>query len=194
MSPEDFDGMRKKIYLTILRGILFSTGITNAQDIALKTRLTKAAVLSLDAGVEIGLAPKWTADFSLTYNPWTLKDNSKWKILMFEPQLRYWPCQKFFGWFLTLYSHGGAFNIGNVPLPKLRDMRYEGWFIGGGLGGGYQFILSRHFSLEMELGAGFDYSRYDSFLCSVCGKKLEEDRPNKYWGLNKANISLVYYF
>lgn len=186
--------MKNKLYLIVLVGVILSTGTAYAQDVALKTRLTKAALLSFDAGVELGLSPKWTADFSATYNPWTLKDNSKWKILMFEPQLRYWPCQKFFGWFATLYMHGGAFNIGNVPLPKLQDTRYEGWFIGGGLGAGYQHLLSRRLSLELELGAGYDYSRYDSFLCPVCGKKLDEDLPNKYWGLNKANISLVYFF
>lgn len=188
--------MRRKKLLIALLGLILSGNISiaHAQDVALKTRLSKLALLTFDAGVEWGLSDKWTADFSVSYNPWTLKDNTKWKVLMFEPQLRYWPCQKFFGWFMAVYMHGGVFNVGNLPFDKFRDTRYEGWFIGGGIGAGYQFLLSRHISLEIELGAGYDYSRYDSFLCSVCGKKLSEDRPNNYWGLNKAGISLIYFF
>lgn len=186
--------MRKKLLFVLVYGLIVSCGITYAQDVALKTRLTKVALLSFDVGVEWSLSPKWTADFSATYNPWTLKDNTKWKILMCEPQFRYWPCQKFFGWFIAAYMHGGIFNVGNLPFPRFQDTRYEGWFIGGGLGVGYQILLSRHLNLEIELGAGYDYSRYDRFMCAVCGKKLSGDTPNHYWGLTKANLSLVYLF
>lgn len=184
----------KKLVWIVAVGFFLSCGTAFSQNVALKTRLTNIALLSFDLGVEAGLSQKWTAELSSTYNPWTLADNMKWKILKFEPQVRYWPCQKFMGWFISSYIHGGFFNIGNVPLPPFRDTRYEGWFLGGGIGAGYQFILSRHFNLELEIGGGYAYSRYDSYMCPKCGTVLSEDTPNHYWGPTKANITLVYLF
>lgn len=186
--------MSKQFCYKVLIGFLLSCGTAYAQDFALKTRLTHLATLSFDAGVEWGLSSRWTAELSATYNPWTFKDNTKWKILMIGPQVRYWPCQKFMGWFIAPYAHGGVFNIGHVPLPGLYDVRNEGWFVGGGLGAGYQVILSRHLNLELELGGGYAFSRHDTFLCHTCGEKLAENQPNHYWGLTKAHIALVYCF
>ena len=49
-------------------------------------------------------------------------------------------------------------------------------------------------NIELELGAGYVYSRYDQFLCTTCGLKLAENVPVHYVGPTKAAISLVYIF
>ena len=65
---------------------------------------------------------------------------------------------------LRLHASYTRFNAGgvNLPfglLPKLEDERMQGneWAVG--LGYGYHWILSRHWSLEAELGLGYSFVR-----------------------------------
>ena len=65
---------------------------------------------------------------------------------------------------------GGEFNVSGVDFPfgllsTQKNHRYEGWFIGGGVSGGYHRQLSRHWSLETSLGIGYDFINYD--LCLI---------------------------
>lgn len=175
-------------------GALLSCMLVSAQDNALKTRLTKLALLSFDAGVECKLASKLTADVSATYNPWTFTDNRKWKVLMADTQLRYWPCREYFGWFVGGYVHGGCFNFGNIPFGDLRTLRREGWFVGAGADAGYQLVLTKKLNLEFELGAGYAFYRSVAFEYPVCGLQVSENLPGHYWGLTKANVALVFFF
>ena len=56
-----------------------------------------------------------------------------------QPELRYWTCDVFNGWFFGLHAHGGQMNIGGIDVPfvlqkgdgKMKEHRYEGYFWGG---------------------------------------------------------------
>jgi len=84
--------------------------------------------------------------------------------------------------FFGLYLHGGQYNIGGfdgkynlfgTDARKLKDTRYQGWFVGTGISYGYAWLLGRHWNLEAEIGFGYSYTRYDRFRCAGCGKKVE---------------------
>lgn len=152
------------------------------------------ATLSINAGIETRLSPRWTFDLSGSFNPWTLKDNRKLKHWMVQPELRYWTCESFNGWFMALHAQGGAYNFSRLPFSILDDGRYEGWFVGAGLGIGYQWILSRRLSLEVEAGFGYNYTRYDRYRCETCGRKIEDDKPYHYVGPTKASLGIIYFF
>ena len=71
--------------------------------------------------------------------------------------------------------HGGQYNIGGFDgqinffgsdARKLKDSRYQGWFVGAGIAYGYAWILGRHWNLEAEIGFGYSYTRYDRFQCA----------------------------
>ena len=79
-------------------------------------------------------------------------------------------------------------------LSRLSDHRYQGWFVGAGVGYGYAWILNRHLNLEAEIGVGYAYTRFDKFQCEGCGKKVETGRSHHYVGPTKAAVSLVYLF
>lgn len=79
-------------------------------------------------------------------------------------------------------------------ISKLKDYRYEGWFIGAGVAYGYAWALSKHWNLEAELGVGYIYSKADKFNCAQCGDKLEDDKAHNYVGPTKAALNLVYVF
>jgi hypothetical protein len=176
----------------------------NGQELAVKTNLLYDATSTINLGAEVGLSKKWTLDVSGNYNPWTFNEGRKMKHWLVQPEGRYWFCQKFQKWFIGPHLLGGQFNFeGMLPFgfhdgkffgvesSALRDHRFQGWLIGGGVTAGYHCILSSRFSLEFALGVGYAYIDYDKYRCETCGGKLEHNNRN-YFGPTKAAISLVY--
>lgn len=49
--------------------LLFSTVTVYAQRVAIKSNLLYDAATTMNLGLEIGLAPKWSLDLSGNYNP-----------------------------------------------------------------------------------------------------------------------------
>ena len=195
----------KKILFRMARvvvGMMLATQL-QAQKVAVKTNLLYDATATINAGIEFGLAPKWTLDVSGNFNGWTMSHDRKWKHWMVQPEARYWFCDRFAGHFLGFHAHGGQYNIGHLKndikflgtdFSKLSDSRYQGWFIGAGVGYGYAWVLNKHWNLEGEIGIGYAYTRYDRFNCKGCGKKVEEDKDHHYFGPTKAAINLIYVF
>ena len=94
-----------------IMGLLFSAEV-KSQTVAIKTNLLYDALMNINGGVEIGLAPKWTLDVSGDYNGWKLSHQRQWKHWMVQPEARYWFCDRFQGHFLALHAHGGQYNVG----------------------------------------------------------------------------------
>ena len=192
--------VRKKLFALIFLLVPF-TGV-RAQNIALKTNLLYDATLTVNAGIEVGLAPRWSFDLSGNYNGWSV-DGHKWKHWLAQPEARYWFCDRFAGHFLGIHALGGQYNFGNfdtglsflgTDYSVFSAERHQGWYVGGGVAYGYSFILGRHWNLELEVGFGYAYTRYDVFKCEGCGKKVSEDLSHHYVGPTKAAVNLVYEF
>lgn len=195
------DAMKlKKIILAVV--LLMCTTIAEAQSVALKTNLLYDATATVNLGLEFGLTKRWTLDVSGNINAWEIDDKS-WKHVMVQPEVRYWFCDRFAGWFLGVHAHGGAYNVGNITndtkflgtdFSELSDYRFEGWFVGGGLGIGYAWVLGTHWNIEAEIGAGYSFSMFDKFECYQCGKKVKEDDTYNYFGITKVELGVVYVF
>ena len=169
-------------------GMMLATQL-QAQKVAVKTNLLYDATATINAGIEFGLAPKWTLDVSGNFNGWTMSHDRKWKHWMVQPEARYWFCDRFAGHFLGFHALGGQYNIGHLKnnikflgtdFSKLSDSRYQGWFIGAGIAYGYAWVLNKHWNLEGEIGVGYVYTEFDRFNCKGCGKKVEEDKNHHY--------------
>lgn len=194
--------MKIKYYLPLLAALFVALG-AKGQNVAVKTNLLYDATATINAGVEIGLAPRWTVDLSGNFNGWEISDGNKWKHWMVQPEARYWFCDRFSRHFLGVHAHGGQYNVGGMDLgfsmlgtdfSKLKDHRYQGWFAGGGIAYGYAWALGKHWNLEFEVGVGYSYTKYDLFECAGCGKKVGTDLDHHYIGLTKGAINLVYLF
>lgn len=194
--------MKIKLCVALLMA-LFAGMFASAQKVALKTNLLYDATATVNAGIEIGLAPRWTLDISGNFNDWTMSHNRKWKHWLVQPEARYWFCERFSGHFIGIHAHGGEYNFGNLKngikflgsdFSKLTDNRYQGWYVGGGLSYGYAWILGKHWNLETELGIGYIYTRFDKYPCAECGEKIEEDASHHYFGPTKLALSIVYLF
>lgn len=178
-----------------------NTGV-KAQSAALKTNLLYDAAATINLGLEVGLAPKWTLDLSGNFNAWEVS-SQLWKHWMLQPEARYWFCDRFAGHFLGAHVLGGQFNIGRLkhtvdffgqPFHILEQNRAQGWAVGAGIAYGYAWILGKHWNLEAELGIGWIHSWYDVYDCKECESKIASDRQRNYYGPTKAAINLVYVF
>ncbi len=185
--------------LIIAIGLLYAFSSATAQVVGIKTNVIADATTTMNLAVEIGTAPKNTLDLYFNYNPWELSGGKLLKHLLIQPEYRFWFCEKFSGSFLGVHLHGGLFNMSGVNVPfnmweGLKTHRYEGEFIGGGVSYGYQWVLSKHWNLEANVGAGYAFINYDKYQCGNCGKRIEKDKDKHYFGPTKAALSIVYLF
>lgn len=191
-----------KLLACLFCALTLASFFASAQKAAIKTNLLYDATASVNLGVEVGLAPKWTFDLSGDFNAWSVSHHL-WKHWFAQPELRYWFCERFSGHFVGAHLIGGQFNVGHFNLPisflgtdfkELKDHRRQGWMGGAGIAYGYSWILDRHWNLEAEIGIGWIYTRSDKFECFDCGKKIETNHVHNYVGPTKAAINLIYTF
>ncbi|MDL2211055.1 DUF3575 domain-containing protein [Bacteroides sp. OttesenSCG-928-M17] len=187
--------MKKTFILTLLL-IGCAISATHAQNVVLKSNLLYDATTTMNLGLEVGLAHKWTLDVPVNYNPWKLNDGARLRHWGVQPEVRYWFCEKFRRTFVGLHGHYADFNVGNWPdwsfiSDNMQNARYQGHLYGGGLSIGYSWILKKRWSIEAALGVGYAHIVYDKFPCAECGTKIKESSKN-YYGPTKASISLIY--
>jgi hypothetical protein len=123
----------KKIALLMFFLLFAMKSELAAQDMALKTNLLYDATTTINIGYEVALNRKTTLDLWLNYNPWSLghkwvgikdagdafveKRETRLKHFLFQPEVRWWACEKFNGSFFGLHAHGGVFSMGAIKLP-----------------------------------------------------------------------------
>lgn len=173
----------------------------DARQFAVKTNLLYDATLTVNLGVEMKVAPRWSVDLSGNYNAWALRGH-RWKHWMIQPEARYWLCDATAGHFLAAHALGGQFNAGHLSfardifglnLSNLKDHRYQGWAAGVGVGYGYSWLLGKHWNIEAEIAVGWIYAHYDVYRCQGCGARIGKNHKNLVTP-TKAALNLVYVF
>ena len=164
-------------------------------------------------GMEFGLSKKMTLSLIGAYNPWEAKEpdvsNKKLKHWVFEPEVRYWFCERFNGHAIGVHAIVGGFNVSEYNIPMLfhKENRYFGNIlrlpkdsdtpnfnigaIGVGASYNYHWMVGKHFGIEFSLGLGFMYLQYERFDCEVCSTPGEEFYLT-YLGPTKIGINLIY--
>lgn len=186
----------RKTALGILFLLVCASVRMAAQTIAVKSNLLYDATSTFNLSVEAKLSCSWSVDLSANYNPWTFKDNKKWKHFLLQPELRYWTQSTFKGHFFGVHVLGGKYNAGGVHLPfglykELRGERHQGQLFGTGVAYGYAWTLGCRWGVEAELGLGYVRANYDRFSCEACGKEIGKGSRN-YVGPTKLALNLVY--
>lgn len=192
----------------LLSPILPASGET-PDNAAVKTNLLYDAATTPNLGIEVGIGQKHTVQLFYGLNPWKFgkDDNRKFaKHWVLMPEYRWWTCTKFNGHFIGVHLFGGQYNAANISLPVpgfffggdnlasgIKTDRYQGWMAGVGATYGYQWILSRHWNVEAEIGLGYGHAWYDRYPCHECGAKISSGNTN-YAGITKLGDSLLYIF
>ena len=108
-------------------------------------------------------------------------------LLLVQPEMKYWLCEKYEGHFVGIHLHGAQFFGG------FGSKLYDGYLAGGGVTYGYDWILSPHWNLEAAIGVGYAhlwYKQSPNLPCIKCQEKKNEN----YIGPTKAALSLIYIF
>lgn len=172
------------------------------EGVGLKTNFLYDATLTANAGIEFGLAPKWSMDISGNFRGW-MNGEQTWKHWLVQPEARYWFCDIFAGHFVGVHGIAGQFNWGafekaydfiNTPFSYLEDHRAQGWGFGAGVAYGYAWVLNRHWNIEAEVGAGFIRTIYDVYDCGECASVIDSGVKHTYYGPTKVAVNLIYVF
>ena len=191
--------MRRSVLLFLLFFFVFHTRAIYAADevVALKNNLLYDAAATPNLQLEIKLARRWTLEVGAGFNPFPLDDKKfpKWRHLSVSVAPRYWFCNAFHKDFISFNAAYAHYNVaGNAyPIawmyPQIKDSRYQGDAVMGGVSYGWHFGISPHFSIELEGGVDAGYSWYDQFECKHCGDK--KNHGGRWLVLPKLAVNLV---
>jgi hypothetical protein len=182
------------IVLLIIAGVIS----THAQRIAVNNNILFDLMGAMSAGVEIPCTKSTSLDIYGSVRPWKRGNITVHKHWLVQAQYRIWPCQVMNGFFFGPYVHSGEFNFGGQSLlftllNGLKQKRYEGWLVGGGIGCGYEYALAKHWNVGAEIGVGYTYINYKKTDCENCGTYYGYDDYH-YIGISRLGLSISYVF
>ena len=164
--------------------------------VALKNNLLYDAIATPNLQLEFRLAPKWSLEFGVGFNPFPLDDTKfpKWRHLSVSVAPRYWFCNVFHRDFISVNAAYVMYNVAGGMYPvgwmyrEVLDNRYEGHAAMAGASYGWHFAISPHFSIELEAGVDAGYAWYSQFECKHCGEKKAQG--GRWLVLPKVGINL----
>lgn len=143
--------MKRHLWLKgslLIMSLLFLTTNMQAQRIALKSNALLWATLSPNVGAEFRVSRRFTISTEVAANPFSLGKLEP-HYALFQPEVRYWFSNRPHArWFV------GVAGLASIYKMRFGDTYHDGNAVGGGVTGGYSFVLNRRWSLETTLGLG----------------------------------------
>lgn len=175
---------------------------------AVRTNVLYDAMLLPTLGVEWRMSSDWGVKLDGSFAHWSGDGGKVQKVWLLNPEVRrYLLRNKRF--YVGVSGGYGEYNIYKYPLGGLfsKDTGYQGSLWSAGLTVGYQLYLSRHFSVDFNLGLGYTRSEYDSFApvmteiripgddfpATECVRVIKEHSKTKnFFGPTQAGINLIW--
>ncbi len=149
--------------------------------LAVKTNLIGLGAGVANAEVEVPLRDNFTITGSAYYSPYTIDTEWKIRVSILQPELRYYLSNPLEKHYFGAHAHVGQFNISTNQWSRYQSNPDEPLW-GFGLSYGYALYLSRAWSLEFNIGAGYASLCYDSFY-NVENGALYNSTHRGYWGV-----------
>ncbi len=127
--------------------------VMNAQRLVGKTNLLYWCTGTINAGLEVRVSRHYTINLEGEINPLAFGDKSL-KHYAIQPEIRYWPT----GRPQAKWFYGAMGTIGRKETNLTGTNSHTDTF-GGGISGGYVFVLGQRLSLETSLALGAVYER-----------------------------------
>ena len=165
------------------------TGIAKRY-VSVKTNFAYWAGAVANLSADIQLHRKFSLELPFDWSLWDIEREHGVRLVLFQPEVRWWMKNVGKGHFVGVHAHAGVFNV------KWKDIRYQTAgrpLLGAGLTYGYSLPFSEHWGAEFLLGVGYANMKFDEFYNIDNGAKICTDELN-YWGITKLGISLVYRF
>ena len=148
-----------------------------------------SAIYTPNLAFEFSLSDKFTIEMLLGYNPFTLSENRRYKHLLIQSELRYWPAFAFNKHFAGLHLSYANYNIAGIGSTYMKSRTYDGTLFGVGISYGYNYRINRRWALEGTIGLGYANMRYDTYQQSGMGILKES---YDYFGITKLGINIIY--
>lgn len=156
-----------------------AVGTPKHEVVALKNNLLYDAILTPNLEVEIVLARRWSLEIGAGFNPFPLDDKQfpKWRHVAAWIAPRYWFCNVFHRDFISFNAAYAHFNVAGSAYPvvwmypQIKESRFQGDAVMGGISYGWHWAISPHFSIELEGGIDAGYAWYQEYECKHCGDK-----------------------
>lgn len=152
---------------------LLLCGRAHAQEVSVSTNFLDYVNLgTMNMEASWGFARHWSANVGLRYNPFTfpgregIADQLQARQRTLSLGGRYWPWHIHSGWWVAGKAQYQEFNRGGLTEAETS----EGDRVGGGLTGGYTYMLSPRFNLEVGAGVWTGFERYTTYACPECGR------------------------
>ena len=148
-----------------------------AQEVAVSTNVADYADLgTMNMTMSYALARHWTVDAVMKYNPFSFEIGDEGTLQRKQRMLgagaRFWPWHVYSGWWFSGRALWQEFNSSLLRESEAT----EGDRVGASIAGGYSYMLSRHFNLEVGAGVWAGYSSYTQYACPRCGRIIGHGR------------------
>lgn len=181
-----------KKFMFLLLTTMFSVSL-HSQEVSLSTNLADYAnrgTLNLEASW--GFARHWSVEAGVKYNPFSFgegDDQSQKRQRSIYAGAKYWPWHIYSGWWLSGDMRYQEYNEGGLSSPET----VEGDRVGASVHGGYSYMVSQHFNLNLGAGVWAGRDVYRIYACPVCGRML--DSGSGFFALpSDIILSLAYIF
>lgn len=161
---------------------------------ALRTNLLYDAFLLPTLGVEWQVNRDWSIKLDGSFAWWDGQHGKVQKVWLLNPEVRRYLLRDR-RFYVGASGSYGEYNIYKYPLGNLfsKDTGYQGTLWSAGVTVGYQLCLSRHFSVDFNLGLGYVRSKYDNFgMTDGVRVSKERGKTKNFFGPTQAGISLVW--
>ena len=162
-----------------------------------KTNAIGLGLLMANAAVEVDVAKHWSVNLPIYYSAWNYgKSTIKFRTFSLYPEVKYWFSENNDGLFVGAHLGLAYYNYAFDGAIRYQDYRMKTPAIGGGLGIGYRFPLSKdkRWKLEFAIGAGVYPLYFDLFhnTPNVKDGLLIESQKKIYFGIDQAEITFSY--
>ncbi|MBQ7622349.1 MAG: DUF3575 domain-containing protein [Bacteroidales bacterium] len=148
---------------------LFLWVTAGAQNLSVSTNLLDCLELgTLNLEASCGIGRRWTVNAGVKYNPFSYgsgKSEFSSRQRSFDAGARFWPWHIYSGWWLGGKLRYQEYSRGGFSGPRTR----EGDRYGGGVSGGYSFMLTPFMNLDLGVGLWGGFDRYTVYECQRCG-------------------------
>lgn len=161
---------------------------------AIRTNLLYDAAAVPNIGVDIYLSRNISLGVNWMYSWWkTDKTHKYWRTYGGDVHADYWfdPTLLWSGHHVGLYGQMVTYDF------EWKGRGYQGrkWTWGGGISYGYSFWLSRHLSLDCNIGVGYVTGKMYEYTPGYNNDPkyyLEKERTLNWFGPTKAEVSLIW--
>lgn len=183
--------------------LLCSSGALQAQSIRINAPFWLGG--SPNIGMEFPLSRQITVGGEVLWTPYMFKKNENvFRVLQATAEIRYYVNPRNFytndswdGFYIGPYAMYGNFNVAwrkeNVPKEDDKS-RWVGWGMSGGITTGYKHSFNSRWGLDLNLGFGYVYLQYDTYLVGgeYAADPVDRKQTKSLFFPTKVGINLTY--